>query len=187
MVLPTGLLEAVRSYLDITWDDPAGDEKLTGIIARGMKYLNWTAGGELDYSEEDKPRELLMDYCRYVRSNALDEFQINYLHELLFLQIAQEIKAHKELVKLSSLTIGTLALSPAFDPAVKVYTANTSNIEDNITVITAHPLAVVIIMNGSMTVANNTATKWVDGENRVYIIVTNEGTFSVYNVVVTKE
>lgn len=90
--LPEGLLTAVRNYLDITWEDPAGDEKLSGIIARGMQYINKVAGAELDYTVEDKPRELLFDYCRYARSNALDEFQGNYLHELLSLQIAQEVK-----------------------------------------------------------------------------------------------
>lgn len=89
--MPDGLLEAVRSYLDITWADADGDQKLTGVIQRGMKYLNAVAGEELDYSAEDKPRELLMDYVRYVRSNALDEFQNNYLHELLSLQIAKEV------------------------------------------------------------------------------------------------
>jgi hypothetical protein len=91
MALPEGLLDAVKNYLDITWVDYAGDEKLTGIISRGMKYLDNAAGAELDYAEEDKPRELLMDYCRYVRSNALDEFQTNYLPELLSLQIQKEV------------------------------------------------------------------------------------------------
>ena len=91
MALPDGLLDAVRNYLDVTWTDDAGDEKLSGIIARGMKYLNSVAGAELDYTVEDKPRELLMDYCRYVRSSALDEFQTNYLPELLTLQIQKEV------------------------------------------------------------------------------------------------
>lgn len=93
MALPDGLLAAVKNYLDITWDDPDGDTKLSGIIARGMRYLDKAAGAELDYTIEDKPRELLMDYCRYVRSNALDEFQQNYLHELLSLQIETAVSA----------------------------------------------------------------------------------------------
>ena len=93
MPLPDGLLAAVKNYLDITWDDPDGDTKLSGIIMRGMRYLDKVAGAELDYSVEDKPRELLMDYCRYVRSNALDEFQRNYLHELLSLQIETAVNA----------------------------------------------------------------------------------------------
>lgn len=94
--LPEGLLEGARNYLDITWADPDGDSKLSGIIARGIKYINSVAGADLDYTVEDKPRELLFDYCRYVRSNALNDFQDNYLHELLSLQIAQEVKVYAE-------------------------------------------------------------------------------------------
>jgi hypothetical protein len=96
MALPVGLLEAVRNYLDITWEDPGGDDKLAGIIARGIKYIDGAAGTTLDYTIEDKPRELLFDYCRYVRSNALNEFQNNYLPELLTLQINQEVKDYAE-------------------------------------------------------------------------------------------
>ena len=94
-MLPVGLLDAVRNYLDITWIDIAGDEKLSGIIARGIKYIDSIAGATMDYVIEDKPRELLFDYCRYVRSNALNEFQTNYLHELLSLQISEEVKAYE--------------------------------------------------------------------------------------------
>lgn len=95
MALPEGLLEAVRNYLDITWTDSAGDDKLSGIIARGIKYIDGIAGSAMDYIVEEKPRELLLDYCRYARSNALNEFQKNYLHELLTLQLIQEVKAYE--------------------------------------------------------------------------------------------
>lgn len=94
-MLPEGLLEAVRNYLDVTWIDAAGDEKLSGILARGIKYIDSVAGAEMDYTIEEKPRELLLDYCRYVRSNALSDFQTNYLHELLSLQISEEVKAYE--------------------------------------------------------------------------------------------
>jgi len=90
-MVPLELLTALKNYLDITWEDEAGDLKLSGLLARGMKYLNKTAGAELDYSVEDKPRELLFDYVRYARSDALNEFQTNYLHELLTLQMSQEV------------------------------------------------------------------------------------------------
>lgn len=90
------LLNDIKNYLDITWSDNAGELKLSGIIERGIKYINNIGGTEFDFSTEDKPRELLFDYCRYVRSNALDEFQKNYQHELLSLQITQEVKAYAE-------------------------------------------------------------------------------------------
>lgn len=93
--LPEGLLEDVKDYLDITWSDPNTEKKLTGIIKRGMKYIDKTAGAIQDYTVEDKPKELLLDYCRYVRSNALEQFQTNYLHELLTLQMKQEVATYE--------------------------------------------------------------------------------------------
>ena len=59
MALPNGLLEAAQNYSDITWDDPDGNKKLSGIIERGMKYLNKVAGAELDYTVEDAPRAFI--------------------------------------------------------------------------------------------------------------------------------
>jgi len=91
MALPEGLLDAVRNYLDITWEDSAGDEKLSGIVARGIKRIDKVAGEACDYTIEDTPRELLFDYVRYVRSNALDEFQSDYLSELLDFQNQREV------------------------------------------------------------------------------------------------
>lgn len=89
------LLDEVKNYLDITWQDSQTDLKLKGIIERGKKYLNRVAGKELDFDAEDKPKELLFDYCRYVRSNALEAFQQNYLHELIALQIDSEVAAYE--------------------------------------------------------------------------------------------
>ena len=89
------LLDEVKNYLDITWDDNETDLKLNGMIERGKKYLNRVAGKELDFEVEDKPKELLFDYCRYVRSNALEMFQQNYLHELLSLQMDAEVEAYE--------------------------------------------------------------------------------------------
>ena len=90
------LLDAARNYLDITWPDPAGDRKLSGILARGMAYLDGIAGGALDFSTEDKPRELLFEYARYARSGALDENARNYQQELLHLQMTEEAKRYAE-------------------------------------------------------------------------------------------
>lgn len=95
MALPEGLLKDVKSYLDITWVDVTTDIKVTGIIERGIKYIDRIAGSAMNYTVEDKPKELLLDYCRYARSNALDMFQNNYLHELLSLQIDKEVEAYE--------------------------------------------------------------------------------------------
>jgi len=77
------LLSDVRNYLDITWEDEAGDEKLIGIIQRGSAYLQRYASRQLPFDEGTHERSLLLDYCRYARSGALDEFAKNYQTDLL--------------------------------------------------------------------------------------------------------
>lgn len=92
MALPEGLFDDVKSYLDMTWTLTAEETaKLTGIIERGIAYIDRAAGAAQDYTQEAQARALLLDYVRYVRSNAFDEFQDNYLPELLSLQIYQEV------------------------------------------------------------------------------------------------
>jgi len=88
------LLDAVRNYLDITYVDDAGDAKLSGIIARGMAYLDRVAGEPLDYSVEGIARQLLFDFCRYVRAGAFEDFARNYQSELIGLQIDCEVSRH---------------------------------------------------------------------------------------------
>lgn len=82
------LIRAARNYLDITWDDPAGDEKLAGILSRGMEYLDGKAGKDQDYDQETNARALLFDYCRYARANALEEFDANFIHDITALRLS---------------------------------------------------------------------------------------------------
>ena len=95
MALPIGLLDSVKNYLDITWVDLETDNKVIGIIGRGIKYLDGINGKENDYITEDNARELLFDYCRYARSGMLDEFRKNYLDALLSFQIKQEVATYE--------------------------------------------------------------------------------------------
>lgn len=82
-----GLLKDVRNYLDITYPDEETDRKLSGIIERGRAYLDNMAGEPQDYEAEALPRALLLDYCRYARSNALELFEQNFRAELITLRI----------------------------------------------------------------------------------------------------
>lgn len=85
--MAAGLLEDVRNYLDITYPDEETDRKLSGIIERGRAYLDSMAGAAQDYEAEALPRALLLDYCRYARSNALELFEQNFRAELIVLRI----------------------------------------------------------------------------------------------------
>lgn len=84
------MLEEVKSYLKITWDDE--DSDITGFIARGKAKLNGLAGVELDFESEGEPKALLMDYCRYAYNNALEYFEGNFQGEILKLQLKAGIE-----------------------------------------------------------------------------------------------
>jgi hypothetical protein len=90
------MLQAVKNYLKITWNDE--DSHIQGIIDRGQAYLNDLTGAELDYETDGQPKALLLDYCRYVYNNASEYFEENFAKELLRLQLQEGIKAMAEVV-----------------------------------------------------------------------------------------
>lgn len=85
------MLQAVKDYLKITWDDE--DALLQAIIERGKAYLNDLTGSELDFDTDGQPKSLLLDYCRYVYNNASEYFEENFASELLRLQLQIGVKA----------------------------------------------------------------------------------------------
>lgn len=89
--LPLGLLDAVKAYLKITWQDDATDAEVRGYIKRGMTRLQEIAGAPLDFTAEDQDYyQLLLDYCRYARSQALEVFEKNFEAELLDLNLSTQ-------------------------------------------------------------------------------------------------
>lgn len=82
------LLQEIKDYLNITWEDEKTNKKLTGMMKRGKTYLQKVAGvSSLDFTKEDDPKTLLLDYCRYAYSQALEMFEINFQSELLSLHL----------------------------------------------------------------------------------------------------
>ena len=85
------LLDDVKNYLDITFSDDSYDRKLTGIIGRGADYLSGIAGADLLFQEENRERQLLMDYCRYANANCIEDYEHNFRSELLLLRIGKGV------------------------------------------------------------------------------------------------
>jgi len=85
------LLEPVKSYLKISWDDE--DEEIERLINRGQSYLNELTGAELDFETEGHARSLLFDYCRYAYNNATEFFEENFRTAILRLQLMTGVAA----------------------------------------------------------------------------------------------
>lgn len=92
MIVSDELISDALNYLNITWadEDQGIKTKVSGILQRGMQYLNDIAGKDLDFQESATHTGLLLDYARYAMADSLEDFQKNYLHELLALRIRTE-------------------------------------------------------------------------------------------------
>ena len=84
--LPEGLLDDIKVYLDITWDDEQTNRRITGLIEDGMAYLDDKLGEAGDYLSPGYPRTQLKEYVRYARDAALDVFENNYQSLILAMQ-----------------------------------------------------------------------------------------------------
>lgn len=86
------LLSAAKNYLDITWDDAAADQKLTGQLQRGIAYISAKTGVEEDaFSDNLRAQELLFNYVLYDRSGSLDAFKKAYKPDLVGLRLLWEV------------------------------------------------------------------------------------------------
>lgn len=79
------MLELVKAYLKITWDDE--DASISALIARGQAKLEELTGAVLDFDTEGLARSLLFDYVRYAYNNASEYFEENFQKEILRLQL----------------------------------------------------------------------------------------------------
>lgn len=93
MIPGSELIIALREYLNIPYKDEATDRVLISALERGQSIIDNYAGTEQDYSQEGLARQLLLDYCRYVRSHAAEVFEINFRKDLINLRELAEIQA----------------------------------------------------------------------------------------------
>lgn len=80
-------ITVLKNYLDVTYDDEDNDRKLYGILQRATAEIRELCavpdGAELTNSEE----QLLLDCCRYIRANALEDFPVNFGNAILGLRL----------------------------------------------------------------------------------------------------
>lgn len=76
------LLNDILNALDITYEDEATKNKVADIARRGKALLAKFNGGEIDFERDMAARELLFSYCRYGRSNAIEQFEHDFSCQL---------------------------------------------------------------------------------------------------------
>lgn len=76
------LLDDVLNALDITFDDAATKKKIKDIIQQGKARLEELKGDKIDFSADQTARMLLFSFCRYGRSNAVEQFDHDFSCQL---------------------------------------------------------------------------------------------------------
>lgn len=95
MTDPGILLDDLKDYLCITYNDERTDLSLISALNRGMSVIEDYAGGTIDYSQRGAAQQLLFDYVRYVKSQATEMFETNFHHDLMALRIQMETEMVK--------------------------------------------------------------------------------------------
>lgn len=90
------LIDTLKNYLDITWDDPHTNAKLEGILARAQTKLCAYAGAALTFGDGTAEQQLLLDFCRYVWFNVPEDFETNYRHDLIMLRAKYQTEAMQD-------------------------------------------------------------------------------------------
>lgn len=89
------LLKVVLNELDMTNADKQTTYKMADIMHRGIKRLEEKYSNAINFDEEMEARELLFAYCRYGRSNAIEQFEKDFQSDLVHLAIKGAVKANK--------------------------------------------------------------------------------------------
>lgn len=96
------LLEGILNELDITYHDEATEKKIAALMKRGKDYLADKYGLEIDFEKDGQAMELLVSYCRYGRSNAIEQFRHDFSPELTALALRGAMERQGELKEAES-------------------------------------------------------------------------------------
>ena len=83
----SGLTELILNELDLLHADSGMTKKIIRMIESGKAYLADKFGAPIDYDTDKQALELLISYCRYARSNAIEQFPHDFLSEITALAI----------------------------------------------------------------------------------------------------
>lgn len=173
------------------------------VLGMGYKYFaaaGSSTSGNIEYSDhyhflEDERVYLIKGYANGfpMDNNAFLHLDISGLRPLTYRVTVVDEPTPSNDAALSALSLGSVSLSPAFDPDTDTYTASTTNATNTVTATPANAGAKVVITNkgttgGAVEIPNGTAATWQAGANTLTITVTAEDgtTTKAYTVTVTK-
>lgn len=167
------------------------------VLGIGYRYLalaGTAKEGRIEYSDqynflEDQRVYRIKAYANGLPldNNAFLYLDISDLQPLAYRVINVEEKTPSNVATLSSLSLGTAALSPAFAAATTTYTASTTNATNTVTAVPTDAGATIKVTVNNTEISNGSAATWQSGSNTVKVLVTaaDGTTTKTYTVTVT--
>lgn len=90
------LLDDILNELDMTFYDDGAKRKIKDIMHRGKARLEKLAGAKIDFAKDMTARELLFSYCRYGRSNAIEQFEGDFSCQLTAFSLEAAVESMPE-------------------------------------------------------------------------------------------
>ncbi|MDW0112210.1 head-tail connector protein [Sporosarcina saromensis] len=88
------LLKEVKNHLRITWVEE--DTDIVKLIDRAKSYFKSVTGADLDFFKDGQAKHLLLERCRYVYNRSAEEFENNFRHEIINLQLSTAVAERRE-------------------------------------------------------------------------------------------
>lgn len=91
------LTNLVRHKLNITWDDEDTNARVAEIIADGQVEMRRKLGtpDEFDFTTVGQERKLFLSWCLYEWNHKSNEFDGNYLNDILQVRQKYEVAAYE--------------------------------------------------------------------------------------------
>lgn len=95
MTVSADLLAKVKRKLNITWADSDTDARVTDIVESGLVAMRHKIGIPETYTFEAPGQEqnLLLAWCLYEWNHSVDEFDTNYINDILQMRQKYEVQA----------------------------------------------------------------------------------------------
>lgn len=87
------LFDLVKGKLNITWSDEDTDSEINRIIEDGQVEMRRKLGtpDDYDFAIEGQERKLFLSWCLYEWNHASNEFDSNYLNDIMQVRQKYEV------------------------------------------------------------------------------------------------
>lgn len=91
------LFDQVKRKLNITWSDDDTDARINDIITSAEYAMRHKLGTpeDFDFAEVGQENMLFLSYCLYEWNHAANEFDGNYLNDILQIRQKYEVAAYE--------------------------------------------------------------------------------------------